>query len=52
MDWLALLEQENVRFVVLGLCTDSDLVEELRRCRGWIVDFEDQESVIFMRRAK
>jgi hypothetical protein len=52
MDWLALFEQENVRFVVLNRCTDSDLIERLRRRCGWIVDFENKESMIFKRRSK
>jgi hypothetical protein len=52
MDWLALFDQENVRFVVLDRTADSDLIERLRRRRGWIVDFEDRESMIFTRRSK
>ena len=52
VDWLALFEQENVQFVILDRRIDSDLVRMLRRRRGWMVDFEDKESVIFMRRAR
>jgi hypothetical protein len=52
VDWLALFEQENVRFVVLDRCTDSDLIERLRRGCLWIVDFENKELVIFMRRSR
>lgn len=52
VDWLRLLEQENVRFVILDRRADRDLVEMLERQRGWAVDFEDQESVIFARRSR
>jgi hypothetical protein len=52
VDWPALFEQENVRFVILDWRTDSDLVRMLRRRQGWMVDFEDKESVIFMRRSR
>jgi hypothetical protein len=52
MDWLALFEQENVRSVVLDPSTDRDLIERLRRRHGWMLDFEDKELVIFMRRSR
>lgn len=52
VDWLALFEQERVRFAILDRRTDSDLVRVLRRRRGWMVDFEDKESVIFARRSR
>jgi hypothetical protein len=52
VDWLMLFEQENVRFVVLDRRTDRDLVKMLQHRRGWTVDFEDKESVIFMRRSR
>jgi hypothetical protein len=52
MDWLALFEQEHVQFVVLDRCTDRDLIERLQRRCGWIVDFENQESMIFTRSSK
>ena len=52
VDWLALLEQEKVRFVILDRRTDSDLVEMLRCRRRWMVDFEDKESLIFTRRSR
>jgi hypothetical protein len=51
MDWPALFEQESVRFAVLDRCTDSDLIERLRRRCGWIVDFENKESMIFTQRS-
>ena len=52
MDWLALFEQENVQFVILDRRTDRDLVEVLWHQHRWMVDFEDKELVIFMRRAR
>lgn len=51
MDWLALFQRENVRFVILGRRTDGSLIRLLRRQCGWLVDFEDGESVIFARRS-
>jgi hypothetical protein len=52
VDWLALFDQENVRFVILDRRADRDLVARLRRQRGWIVDFEDEESMILARRSR
>ena len=52
MDWLALFEREDVRFVILTRRADGDLIGLLRRQRGWAVDFADQESVIFARRSR
>jgi hypothetical protein len=52
VDWLALFEQEDVRFIVLERRTDRDLVAKLRRRHRWMVDFEDKESVIFTRRSR
>ena len=50
-DWLALFDRQNVRFVILNLLEDSDLVKLLRSQPGWMVDFEDADDVIFARAA-
>ena len=52
VNWLALFDQQQVRYVVLDRRADSALVEALRRRREWVVDFEDNESVIFTRRSE
>ena len=49
MDWLALFEREGVQFVVLDRRADRDLVAMLRHQRGWVVDLEDENSVLFAR---
>jgi hypothetical protein len=45
-------EQEDVRIVILDRRADRDLVAMLRRRPGWIVDFEDKESMIFTRNSE
>jgi len=50
-DWLALFDRQNVRFAILSLLGDNDLVEALRSQPGWVVDFEEADSVIFARAA-
>ena len=50
-DWLALFDRQNVRFVILNLLEDNDLVKTLRSQPGWMVDFEDTDAVIFARAA-
>jgi hypothetical protein len=46
-DWLQMLDEENVQFIVLDSQTDADLVETIRSQPEWTVDFEDAELVIF-----
>ena len=48
-DWLTMLDAYHVRFLVLNLQSESDLVKYFRSQPGWLVDFEDQESIIFAR---
>jgi hypothetical protein len=52
MDWLALFEQEDVQFAVLDRCTDIDLIERLQCRCDWIVDFENEKSMIFTRASR
>ena len=51
MNWLRMLDAYHVRFLVLNLQSESDLVKYFRSQPGWLVDFEDQESIIFARTA-
>lgn len=46
-DWLQMLDEENVQFIILDLQSDADLVEIIRLQSKWTVDFEDAELVIF-----
>ena len=48
-DWLMMLDEERIRFVILDLDGDGDLVQAFRARPGWTVDFEDGEAVIFTR---
>ena len=50
-DWLRLFDEEDVQSIILGLQADAELVEAIRSQPGWIVDFEDDEAVIFTSRA-
>ena len=47
--WLRVLDAYHVRFVVLNLGAESDMVRYFRSLPGWLVDFEDEESIIFAR---
>lgn len=48
-DWLRVLEAYRVRFLVLNLKSEGDVVSFFRAQSEWSVDFEDEESIIFAR---
>ena len=48
-DWLEMLEEYEVEFLVLDLHTDSELLGLFRSQPGWVVDFEDREAIVFAR---
>jgi hypothetical protein len=48
-DWLEMLDEYDVQFLVLDLHTDSELLGLFRSQPGWAVDFEDREAIIFAR---
>ena len=48
-NWLTMLDAYHVRYLVLNLQTEGDLVNYFRSLPGWLVDFEDQDSIIFAR---
>jgi hypothetical protein len=48
-DWPAVLDEYDVQFLVLDRHGDSDLLKLFRSQRGWAVDFEDEEAIIFAR---
>ena len=48
-NWLTMLDAYQVRFLVLNLYSESDVVEYFRSLPGWKVDFEDEEAIIFAR---
>jgi hypothetical protein len=47
--WLGMLDQYRVRYLLLDTRDDRDLVKLFRSLPGWDIDFEDQETVLFMR---
>ena len=48
-DWSAVLDEHDVRFLVLDRHDDSDLLKLFRSQPAWTVDFEDGEAIIFAR---
>ena len=48
-NWLRALDTYHVRFLVLNLQNESDIVKYFRSQPGWLVDFQDEESIIFAR---
>jgi len=51
-DWLQVLEEHVVQFVVLSQSQDDKLIKTLQRQTGWSADFEDDGTVIFARSAQ
>jgi hypothetical protein len=48
-NWLRALDAYHVRFLVLNLQSERDMVTHFRSQPGWVIDFEDGESIIFAR---
>ncbi|MBN1875075.1 MAG: hypothetical protein JXA33_12655 [Anaerolineae bacterium] len=48
--WLRLFEKEQVQFIVLNRRDDGELVKAIHSKPEWIVDFEDDQAVIFAMR--
>jgi hypothetical protein len=48
-NWLRTLDAYHVRFLVLNLQSERDMVKYFRSRPGWVIDFEDGESIIFAR---
>jgi hypothetical protein len=46
-DWLRLFAQEQVQFIILNQRADGELVKAFHSQPEWIVDFEDDQAVIF-----
>ena len=47
--WPAVLDAYRVQFLALDIRNDSDLLPFFRSHPGWIVDFKDEEAVLFVR---
>jgi hypothetical protein len=47
--WPAVLDAYGVQFLALDIHSDSDLLQRFRSHPGWIVDFKDEEAVLFVR---
>jgi hypothetical protein len=49
VNWLRVLDAYRVRFLVLNLESEGDMVSFFRSQSEWSIDFEDEESIIFAR---
>lgn len=47
--WLKVLDEYGAQYLVLNRGTDNSLINLFRSQRGWRVDFEDEEAVLFAR---
>jgi hypothetical protein len=47
--WLAALDAFDVKFLVLDIERDGELVQAARSHPGWDVDLEDGDAVLFAR---
>ena len=48
-DWLVVLDEYGVQFLILDRHDDSDLLKLFQSQPGWTVDFKDGQAVIFVR---
>ena len=46
--WLDLLEEHDVRFMVLDPQQDDQFIEQLQTRPDWIVEFVNQEVIFFV----
>lgn len=49
--WQSVLDKSHVQFLALDRHSDSEMIKLFRSHPGWIVDFEDEEAVLFARAA-
>lgn len=47
--WPALLDQYNISYLVLSKDEHADFVADVRQTRGWRLDYEDDQAVVFSR---
>jgi hypothetical protein len=47
--WLDVLEENNVRFMALDPQHDRKLIEQLEIRPGWVIEFSDDEGILFVR---
>lgn len=47
--WLDVLEENNVRFMMLDPHHDRKLIEQLQTRQEWMIEFADDEAVFFVR---
>jgi len=47
--WSAVLDEHGVQFLALERHGDSDLLSLFRSQPGWTIDFEDEETAVFVR---
>jgi hypothetical protein len=47
--WLDVLEENNVRFMALDPQHDRKLIEQLQTRPGWVIEFANEEAMLFVR---
>ena len=47
--WLAVLDRYAVQYLILDKERDGGLLSRVRARTGWVVDFEDEASVLYSR---
>ena len=49
-EWLKMLDEYGVQFLALDLENDSWLVKQVQAQPEWVLDFQDGESALFVRK--
>jgi hypothetical protein len=47
--WMDVLEENHVHFMVLDPQHDGKLIEQVQTRPGWMVEFANDEAIIFVR---
>jgi hypothetical protein len=47
--WQNLLDEYDIKFIVLDVADDTEIIRLLRAQPGWIVEYEDTEAIFFSR---
>lgn len=47
--WLDVLEENHVTFIALDPVHDTNLIEQLLTHPGWVVEYTDEDAILFLR---
>lgn len=47
--WQRMFDRYDVQFLVLDIQSDSTMVQLFQSQPGWVVDYKDEEAMIFVR---